>query len=63
MMIMTEWSKVVPEGGVALADLARFVAARMPKLIVRRRMMKERIRAAPLFGRCKTLAFHSPNLG
>jgi hypothetical protein len=63
MMIMTVWSKVVPDGGVAFADLAKFVAASMPKLIVRRRMVKERIRAAPLSGRCKTLAFYSLNLG
>jgi hypothetical protein len=52
----------VPEGGVALADVAKFAAASMPKLIVKRRIEKERILAAPLFGRCKTLAFHSPTL-
>jgi hypothetical protein len=62
-MMMTAWSKVVPEGGVALADVAKFAAARMPKLIVKRRMEKERIRAASLFSRRKTLAFHSPSLG
>jgi hypothetical protein len=52
----------VPEGGVAFANLAKFAAASMPKLIVKRRIEKERILAAPIFGRCKTLAFHSPNL-
>ncbi len=63
MMMITAWSKVVPDGGVAFADLARFAAARMPKLIVKRRTEKERIRATCLFGRCKTLAFHSPSFG
>jgi hypothetical protein len=63
MMMITAWSKVVPDGGVAFADLAKFAAARMPKLIVKRRMEKERIRAACLFGRRKTLAFDSPRLG
>jgi hypothetical protein len=58
-MMITAWSKVVPDGGVAFANLARFAAARMPKLIVKRRMEKERILAAPLFDRFKTLAFHS----
>jgi hypothetical protein len=50
----------MPDGGVAFANLAKFAAASMPKLIVKRRMEKERILAAPLFGGCKTLAFHSP---
>jgi hypothetical protein len=58
-MMITAWSKVVPDGGVPFADLAKFAAARMPKLIVKRRMEKERIRAA----RRKTLAFDSPSLG
>jgi len=62
MTMITVWSKVVPDGGVAFANLARFAAARMPKLIVKRRMEKERILAAPLFGRCKTLASRSPSL-
>jgi hypothetical protein len=56
MTMITAWSKVVPDGGVAFADLAKFAVARMPKL-------KERIRAACLFGRRKTLAFDSPSLG
>jgi hypothetical protein len=63
MMMITAWSKVVPDGGAAYAGLAKFAVARMPKLIVKRIMEKERIRAAPLFGRCKTLAFHPPSLG
>ncbi|OLD54623.1 hypothetical protein AUI46_07925 [archaeon 13_1_40CM_2_52_13] len=63
MMMITAWSKVVPDGGVAYADLAKFAAARMPRLIVKRIMEKERVRAAPFFGRRKTLAFHSPSLG
>jgi hypothetical protein len=50
MTMITAWSKVVPDGGVAFADLAKFAVARMPKLIVKRRMEKERIRAACLFG-------------
>jgi len=63
MMMITEWSKVMPDGDDAFADLAKFAAASMPKLIVKRRIEKERILAAPLFGRFKTLAFHSPSLG
>lgn len=53
---MTAWSNVVPDGGVAFADLAKFDTATMPMLTVKRRMEKERIRAAPLSGRVKTLA-------
>jgi hypothetical protein len=62
-MMITAWSKVLPDGGVAFADLAKFAAARMPKLIVKRRMESERIRAPCLFGRCKNLAFLSPSFG
>ena len=50
----------MPDGGVAFTDAAKFAAARTPKLIIRRRMEREIIRAASLFSRCKTLAFHSP---
>jgi len=52
----------VPDGGVAFTDAAKFAAAMTPKLIIRRRMERERTRAASLFRRCKTLAFHSPTL-
>ena len=61
-MMITAWSKVVPDGGVAFAELAKFATARMPKLIVKRTMEKERIRATCLFGLCKSLAFHFTEL-
>ncbi len=61
--MMTAWSKVVPDGGVAFTDAAKFAAAMTPKLIIRRRMEREVIRAASLFSRCKDFALPFPDLG
>ena len=52
----------MPDGGVAFTDAAKFAAAMTPKVIIRRRMEREVIRAASLFSRCKDFAFHSPTL-